>query len=229
MIDWHGVDVAPPREAVRAATEADALPPLRRRPQHGRGRVLLEVPLLLVVAAVIALTVKAFVAQAFFIPSESMLPQLAIGDRVVVSRLSYQLHDPRRGDIVVFDDPSQPAATDESLLPIRLGREALEALGLVQPRDRELIKRVVGLPGETVSGQGGRVLVDGLPLREPYLDEWVVIADFPPVPVPEGHVFVMGDNRGNSKDSRRFGPVDVDHVVGRAIARVWPPGRVAWL
>ncbi len=229
MIDWQGVEVAPSRQDGRPAAEADALPALRPRLHHGPGRVLLEIPLLLVVAAVIALTVKAFVAQAFFIPSESMLPQLATGDRVVVSRTSYQLHEPRRGDIVVFDDPSEPELPDRSLLPVRLGREALEALGLVQPRDRELIKRVVGLPGETVSGRGGRVLIDGQPLREPYLDEWVVITDFAPVPVPEGHVFVMGDNRGNSKDSRRFGTVDVDHVVGRAIARVWPPGRIAWL
>jgi len=178
---------------------------------------------------VIALVVKAFLAQAFFIPSESMEPQLVTGDRVVVSRLAYDLHEPRRGDIVVFDDPTVPEEPDRSLLPVRWGRDALEALGVVEPRGRELIKRVVGLPGEQVSGLGGRVLIDGRPLREPYLAPTVVIDDFPPVSVPEGHVFVMGDSRRNSKDSRRFGPVDTDEVVGRAIARVWPPTRVAWL
>ena len=172
--------------------------------------------------------VKAFLAQAFFIPSESMNPQLVTGDRVVVSRLSYDLHEPRRGDIVVFDDPTLLAQPDGSLLPVRLGRDALEALGIVQPRGRELIKRVVGLPGETVSGIGGHVRIDGQRLQEPYLDA-PITDDFPPMFVPEGHVFVMGDSRRNSKDSRRFGPVPTESVVGRAIARVWPPQRVAWL
>jgi signal peptidase I len=182
-----------------------------------------------VLAAVIALVVKAFLAQAFFIPSESMEPQLVTGDRVVVSRLSTDLHEPRRGDIVVFDDPTVADVEDGSLLPVRLGRDALEALGVVEPRGRELIKRVVGLPGELVSSDGQGVLVDGRPLREPYLADTAVTDPFPAVRVPEGHVFVMGDSRRNSKDSRRFGPVDVDRIVGRAIARVWPPQRAAWL
>lgn len=226
MIDWQGVDVSE-RALDR---DPDELPALRRcDAKPGAGRLLLEVPVLLVAAAVIALVVKAFLAQAFVIPSESMEPQLATGDRVVVSRLSYDLHEPRRGDVVVFDDPTQPPVVDESLLPIRLGREALEALGVIEPRGRELIKRVVALPGETVWGQGGGVVIDGRPLLEPYLPPTAVTDDFAPVRVPEGHVFVMGDSRRNSKDSRRFGPVPAQIVVGRAIARVWPPGRIAHL
>ncbi len=226
MIDWQGVDVSD-----RAGDQdVNELPALRRpEPEAGTGRALLEVPVLLVGAAVIALVVKAFLAQAFFIPSESMEPQLATGDRVVVSRLSYELHDPRRGDVLVFDDPTQPPVVDRSFLPVRLGREALEALGIVEPRGRELIKRVVGLPGETVWGQGGQVVVDGRPLIEPYLDDPSITDDFAPVRIPAGHVFVMGDSRRNSKDSRRFGPVPEELVVGRAIARVWPPGRIAHL
>lgn len=224
MIDWQGVDVS---ERARDR-DPDELPALRRTDADpGTGRFLLEVPLLLVAAAVIALVVKTFLAQAFYIPSESMEPQLATGDRVVVSRLSYELHEPRRGDVVVFDDPAQPEVTDESLLPVRLGREALEALGIIKPQGRELIKRVVALPGETVWGQGGRVVIDGRPLIEPYLPDPSITDDFAPVRVPDDHVFVMGDSRRNSKDSRRFGPVPADEVVGRAIARVWPPGRVA--
>ena len=226
MIDWQGVDVS---DRARD-NDPDELPALHRpEAEAGAGRLLLEAPVLLVGAAVIALVVKAFLAQAFFIPSESMEPQLATGDRVVVSRLSYQLHEPRRGDVVVFDDPTQPEAVDRSLLPVRLGREALAALGVIEPRGRELIKRVVALPGETVWGQAGQVVVDGRALTEPYLADPSITDDFAPVRIPEGHVFVMGDSRRNSKDSRRFGPVPEELVVGRAIARVWPPGRVAHL
>ncbi len=195
-----------------------------------RAKQLLEIPLLLVVAAVIALVVKAFLAQAFFIPSASMESQLVAGDRVVVSRLSYRLHDPRRGDVIVFDDPTAvPSGDDDLLPPLRWGREALEALGVVRPDDKELIKRVIALPGETVSAERGTVVVDGRRLIEPYLPEGTVIVDFGPVQVPEGHLFVMGDNRTNSKDSRVFGPIERDLVVGRAIAVIWPPGRAAWL
>lgn len=187
--------------------------------------------MLLVVAVVVALVLKAFVAQAFYIPSGSMEPQLEIGDRVVVSRVAYRLHDPRRGDIVVFPSLTEPAVRDEGVLPARLARELLVGLGLREPDETELIKRVIGLPGETVEGHDGRVFVDGLRLHEPYLDPDLVTGDFPPTVVPDGHVFVMGDNRlpGMSQDSRSFGPVPIDSIVGRAVARVWPLGRLAYL
>src|SRR5437763_9875430 len=121
-----------------------------------------EMVILVVVAAVVAFVVKALVAQAFFIPSASMVPQLEVHDRVVVSRLSYHLHNPRRGDIVVFDAPpgeetEQPPAHE--LLPVRLARDLGEGVGLLEPRRTEFIKRVIGLPGETVEGRGGVVFV----------------------------------------------------------------------
>jgi signal peptidase I len=173
--------------------------------------------------------VKAFLAQAFYIPSASMEPQLRERDRVVVSRAAYRLHDPRRGDIVVFPSPAVPA--EDEGLPRRLANDVLESVGLRDPGDRELIKRVIGLPGETVEGRSGVVLVDGRRLVEPYLAPAIATGDFGPVLVPAGHVFVMGDNRPNSHDSRfpDIGPISVDTIVGRAIARVWPPGRTAFL
>ena len=223
----------------RSPLRWSSLAPLRERPGQlrpfgvdaAKPKLRREVPVLLVVAIVVALLLKGLVAQAFYIPSGSMEPQLEVGDRVVVSRLAYRLHDPRRGDIVVFPSLTEPAIPDRGLPPARLARELLVGLGLRQPDETELIKRVIGLPGETVDGVGGRVRINGLELHEPYLDPTLATGDFPPVLVPEGHVFVMGDNRlpGMSQDSRAFGPVPIDSIVGRAVARVWPPGRVAYL
>ena len=157
-----------------------------------------------------------------------MEPQLREHDRVLVSRLSYRFHEPRRGDIVVFPSPAAPP-DDDGLLE-RLAGDVLESLALRKPDDRELIKRVVALDGETVEARGGHVVIDGRVLHEPYLGG-ATTPDFAPVTVPEGHVFVLGDNRGNSHDSRfpDIGPIEVDSIVGRAIARIWPPSRTAFL
>jgi signal peptidase I len=213
-------------------------PPARRQrlvappvpePWWKRYRWLLELPVLLVAAIVLTLLVKAFLAQAFFIPSASMEPQLREGDRVVVSRTAYRLHDVHRGDIVVFPSPAVPA-DDESFFE-GIVHDVLEAVALRDPGDRELIKRVVGLPGEVIEGRNGRVTINGVILEEPYLPAGVSTTDFGPLEVPAEHVFVMGDNRNNSHDSRfpDIGPIEIDTIVGRAIARVWPPGRTAFL
>jgi signal peptidase I len=200
----------------------------RRRP----GRLVLEVVVLLAVAVTFAVVLRAFFGQAFSIPSVSMTPQLEVGDRVVVSKLSYRLHEPRRGDVVVFDCPPRalcPPPADDPGAPGRAARAVLEAVGVRQPTTAEFIKRVVALPGEQVEGREGVVLVDGLRLVEPYLPDGTVTSSFGPAVVPEGTVWVMGDNRQASADSRSFGPVAVDTVVGRALWRVWPPDRLAFL
>jgi signal peptidase I len=191
-------------------------------------QVIRELAVLVVTALVIAVVVKSFVAQAFYIPSGSMLPQLQINDRVVVSKVSYRLHDPRRGDIVVFDAPGG-GPKDDSPLPERAVRSVIQSIGLSAPSTDEYIKRVVGLPGERVEGLGGKVLVDGRQLIEPYLPAGVATGDFAAVIVPPHTLWVMGDNRGNSADSRVFGPIPQSTVVGRAFTRVWPLSHASFL
>ncbi len=182
------------------------------------------------VAVAVAILVRAFVAQAYYIPSGSMLPQLNIDDRVVVSRLSYDLHSPRRGDIVVFKAPPALAATVHlSSDPIvRWARDFGVALGLVEDQT-VVIKRVIGLPGEMVSAHNGSVYINGEQLLEPYLPKGTVTSPFGPVTVPKGDVFVMGDNRGDSYDSRYFGPIPLHTIIGRAIWKVWPFWRASFL
>ena len=157
---------------------------------------------ILLLALVAAFIIKTFLLQAFFIPSESMDPTLKIGDRVLVNKLSYKLHDIHRGDIVVFERPPAEKGGD--------------------PAIKDLIKRVIALPGEKVEGRDGHIYIDDKQLNEPYLSGGVVTGAFPSQVVPEGSYWVMGDNRPRSKDSRIFGPIGEDLIVGRAFIRVWP-------
>jgi signal peptidase I len=151
-------------------------------------------------ALAVALVVKTFFVQAFFIPSLSMYPTLDEGDRVLVNKLSYKLHDVHRGDLVVFERPP----------------------GQPESEIKDLIKRVIGLPGETIEAREGVIFIDGRQLDEPYLIDGVTTANLPRQEIPDGRVFVMGDNRGDSADSRVFGPIDEDTIVGRAFVKVWP-------
>jgi signal peptidase I len=179
----------------------------RRRPL----RSAVEWGLVIGGALLVALVIRTFLLQAFWIPTASMVPTLHEGDRVLVNKLSYDLHDVNRGDIVVFERPE--ASEDD------------------HPEDdiKDLIKRVVALPGETIEAREGSVYIDGRLLDEPYLPEGTTTDMLPETEIPEGHVFVMGDNRGNSQDSRVFGAIDDDLIVGRAFMRIFPLGDIGGL
>ena len=192
------------RSPVAAPAAAQARQPsATRRAVHATA----EWVVVIIGALAVALVIRAFLFQAFYIPSESMEPTLVERDRVIVNKLSYRLHDVNRGDLVVFDRPPNEPPTEIS----------------------ELIKRVVGLPGETIEGRDGVVYIDGQRLVEPYIADGPSFGTFAAVVVPEGHVFVMGDNRNNSRDSRVFGPISEDLIVGRAFVRVWPGSRLGFL
>lgn len=211
-------------------TEHDPDHPVAPR-RSQRGSFWKELPILVVVAFVVALLVKTFVLQAFFIPSASMLPTLREGDRVIVEKIGYRIGEPERGDVVVFERDlpvlggpaeDQPFWTDII--------DAFRGLfGFPTGGTQDFIKRVVGVGGDTLQGFEGRLLVNGEPLDEPYLTEGTTTGDFGPTQVPEGMIFVMGDNRENSDDSRSFGPIPVDTVIGHAFLLVWPPSEFALL
>jgi signal peptidase I len=188
-------------------------------PRRGR-RALVEWGVILAVVVLGTVLLRTFVVQSFYIPSGSMLPTLQIGDRIIVDKLSYRFHDPRRGDIVVF---ARPPLEDQAY--------------------SDLVKRVVGLPGETISSRNGVVYINGKRLAEPWLPSGSQSStgalaggdahpqfDLPgPVKIPPGEYYVMGDNRTDSEDSRFFGPIPRSLIVGRAVAVVWPLGHIKGL
>ena len=191
--------------------EPDAAAP--RKGKHW----LRESAVVVVVAIAVAVLLRTFVVQTFFIPSGSMMPTLDIGDRIVVDKLAYDLHGVGRGDIVVF---SRPPAENCAGPPVS-----------------DLVKRVIGLPGETISLSGnGYVLIDGKRLDETWLPKSQQGTTYPgpsgspyslshPYKIPANHYFMMGDNRGDSCDSRYWGPIPKSLIVGKVDLRIWPLTR----
>lgn len=217
-----------------------------RRPQAGRsgekkhGSLLRELPVLVVVALGLALLIKAFLVQAFYIPSGSMENTLQVGDRVLVNKVVYHLRDIERGDVVVFnglDSFTPEVPYEEPDNPVaRTLRSIAAAFGVAPPGEKDFIKRVVGIPGDRVAccDDSGRVTVNGVPLDETYVFPGNSASDLPfDVTVPEGRLWVMGDHRAASADSRSHlgdpggGTVPADKVIGRAFVVVWPLTRMA--
>ncbi len=170
-------------------------------------RSIVEWVVIVAGAVLVAVIIRTFVLQAFYIPSSSMAPTLKIDDKVLVNKLSYKFHDINRGDIVVFERP--PGETD--------------------PKIKDLIKRVIGLPGDRIEAHDGHVFIDGRLLNEPYLPAGLQIKLLARQTVPRNSIFVMGDNRPSSKDSTVFGPISKNLVVGRAFLRVWPLSAINFL
>lgn len=178
--------------------------PPGRLPAGSWRRTVIEWVAVIAAVVVAAVVLRSFVVQLYYIPSASMEPTLQIGDKVLVDKLSYDLHGVHRGDVVVFDKP--PGDHD--------------------PGVSVLIKRVVGLPGETISARNGQVYIDGAVLAQPWLPKGITTPAFGPDYVPAGCYFMLGDNRGDSADSRVIGCIPRRLIIGRAVAVVWPPSQI---
>lgn len=221
---------APQRTEELEQDRADSFsggPPEEER--RGPLSFLKELPGLIIIALVLALLIKSFLVQAFYIPSESMVPTLRDGDRVLVNKLVLTVRDPRRGEIVVFENPR---LQEEDRNPLSaVWHWVTEGLGFSVDPNKDFIKRVIAIPGDTIEVRGGRVFVNGARLQEPYLERNRDRSDFAPYTVPPDTYFMMGDNRANSQDSRSqaVGPVPREKIVGKAFVILWPPSRFEWL
>jgi len=151
------------------------------------------------IAIILAVIIRVFLFQPFFIPSGSMEPTLTEGDRIIVSKMNYRLSEPQRADVIVFKYP-------------------------VDPR-KDFIKRVIGLPGETLLIRDSKIFIDGKLIEQPFLPPGLKYGDFGPVSIPEGEYFVMGDNRNNSDDSRGWGTLPRENIIGEAVLIYWPVNR----
>ncbi|MGB9826000.1 MAG: signal peptidase I [Desulfofundulus sp.] len=173
-----------------------------RQPEGGKS-TLGEVLESVVVAVILAAVIRLFILAPFYIPSGSMEPTLQVGDRIIVSKLAYRFGEPRRGDIVVFKYPLDPS--------------------------RDFVKRLIGLPGETVALRNNHLYVNGHLVAENYLPRDIHFEDFGPVQVPPGYYLMLGDNRNNSDDSRVWGPLPRQNIIGKAVLIYWPLDRIGLL
>jgi signal peptidase I len=238
-----------PESPVRGGDESVDAPSFRSKVRNKRKNMPLwqELPLLLIVAFCLAVLIRTFLVQAFYIPSGSMEDTLLVGDRVLVNKIIYDVRQPARGEIVVFTGPSNWAPENQpdtnAGFFAKLGRTVGDLVGVSQPGEKDFIKRVIGLPGDVVAccDVQGRVTVNGYSLDEAsYVTENSPIdvppnprecrsRRFEPITVQPGMMWVMGDHRLVSQDSRCQGQVPIDNVIGRAFVILWPSARWAWL
>lgn len=230
-------------EQVESPVPADS----RSRPAKKSRPWYIELPLMVITVLLFSFIIQTFIGRIYLIPSESMQPTLngcpgCDGDRIVVDKMTLRFTDPEPGDVVVFLGPD---SWNKNYVSIRSANPVVKQLqdigsviGFVPPDENDLVKRVIATEGQVVGGcsADGRLLVDGKPLYEPYLKESTSVmalrnCSFPPVQVPEDHVWVMGDNRSNSADSRfhmsdeRQGTVPVDNIIGLVRFILLPMGR----
>ncbi|HEX9342247.1 MAG TPA: signal peptidase I [Actinomycetota bacterium] len=221
-----------PNDGSAARGEADQTSEPER---NGKGRqpvgplaVVRETALLVALAILLAVIFKTFLVQAFYIPSASMTSTLEVFDRVLVEKVSYRFGKVHDGDVIVFvHDTGLPPESSNPLSRFLGGLG--QAIGVAAPSNRDFIKRVIGTPGDRISCRDGQVYRNGQALNEPYLDPGTPTENCRPVTIPTGKLYVLGDNRTNSEDSRIFGPIDRSTVVGRAFVRIWPLNHIGWL
>ncbi|HEV2074904.1 MAG TPA: signal peptidase I [Thermoleophilaceae bacterium] len=205
------------------------MPPVALRRRAGWRGSFAELALIVVVALALAFGIQAVIVKPFRIPSGSMIPTLEVVERVLVDRVSFRFSDPDRGDIVVFKPPAG-AGDGRCGVPDVPGRACPEPTR--GEFDQNYIKRVVGLPGDRLKVLEGVVYINGQPLEEPYLraSASCSLCRLPEeITIPPDHFFMMGDNRGQSEDSRVWGPVPEDQIVGNAFFTYWPLDRVGGL
>lgn len=211
MLDKNDLPVAVPKadEKIDQKAGQKVGQKTEDKPRSGWRKLVADNARLVAIALTLAFFIRFFIAEPRFIPSPSMVPTLAVGDRLLVEKVSYHLHLPHAGDITVFEPPPQ-----------------LQEYGYLA--SQAFIKRVIGLPGQTVQVSQGQVIVNAQPLTEPY----ILAApnyEMPPVTVPAGSLFVMGDNRNDSNDSHVWGFLPIQNVIGRALFRFWPLEKIGRL
>ena len=200
----------PPDEVIVAPTEDESVETVTHARARSRTRSIVEWIVIIALAVLVSLLVRTYVFQTFFIPSGSMEPTLQIGDRIVVSKLSVDFGTIHRGDILVFKAPAA--------VRTQCGDDVAD-----------LVKRVIGLPGDHLTSKGDTIYVDHVPLKQPWTHYEPLGRAIGNVTVPKNHYFMMGDNQPDSCDSRYWGTIPRSSVIGKAVMRIWPVSRIGSL